>query len=225
MKTRTLALLLCAMLVLAAATLGTIAYMTDASGALNRFTVGDVDLWVDETAVDTSGAPIPGANRVEQNDYHLLPGHSYAKDPRVTVAGGSESCYVRMLVTVNCSSQLGAIFPEGFRPQDHLSGWDAAVWPCVSVTEDASANTVTYELRYHNPEVSDPEHAQVVLPGEDDLTLPALFTALTIPDEITGAQLATLSGLEIRVVGQAIQAAVFPSANEAWIAFEEQVNP
>ena len=60
----------------------------------NTFTVGKIDLTLDESAVDELGTPIDGADRVKSNKYKLFSGGNYAKDPVVYVGGGSESCYV-----------------------------------------------------------------------------------------------------------------------------------
>lgn len=225
MKIKSLALVLCTVLVIAAVALGTTAYITDTSGALNRFTVGDVSIRVDESAVDESGQPIPDADRVEGNEYHLVPGRTYTKDPRVTIAAGSESAYVRMKVTVTQARELQAVFAS-LPVESYILGWDAEQWRYTSSALDEAANTLTFEFRYHNPGVADAHQAQIVTPAaQADTPLPPLFTALTIPGQITGEQLASIADFQIEVIGQAIQAGVFPSADEAWSAFEDQVNP
>ena len=43
-----------------------------------------------------------------------------------------------------------------------------------------------------------------------------------IPEDITNANLALLTGMEIQVVAQAIQADGFDDADAAWIAFDAQ---
>lgn len=225
MKIQSLALVLSLVLVIAAVALGTTAYITDTSGALNRFTVGEVSIYVDESAVDASGNPIPGAQRVETNDYHLVPGHTYVKDPRVTIEQGSEGAYIRMKVTLTQARELQVVF--GSLPvASYVQGWDSAQWRCTSSAMDEAANTLTLEFRYFRPGVADAHQAQIVTPAKGaDMLLPPLFTALTVPGEVTGEQLASIAGFEISVIGQAIQAGVFPSADEAWSAFEDQVNP
>lgn len=224
MKIKSLALVLSAVLMFTAIALGTTAYITDTTGALNRFTVGDVSIHVDETAVDPSGKPIPGAARVEENDYHLVPGRSYVKDPTLTIDAGSESAYIRMLVTLTRARELKAVF--GALPvESYVQGWDSDMWRLTSSTEDTAANTLTLEFRFFRPGVADAHQAQIVTPAASGETLPPLFSALTVPGAITGEQLESIAEFDIQVLGQAIQAGVFPSADEAWSAFEDQVNP
>ena len=242
MKKKTLTMLLSTLLIVSSAALGSIAYMTDTAEITNRFTVGNVSLKVDETKVDSSGAPVDGDGHViDPNDpsakpartesgnaYHLMPGETYVKDPTVTIGKNSESSYVRLLVTVSKARELDALckamtaadaakYPLGL-PQDHVSGYDAAVWRYAGQTADAQANTVTYEFRYFDVNGS----TDIVKPdGVSDLALDPLFDTITVPGALTGSQLATLNDFEIRVVGQAIQSAGFADANEAWAAFPQ----
>ena len=97
MKTKSKALLLtlCAVLLVAASVMGTMAYLTSTTETVtNTFSVGDVKITLDEAKVDENGTPVEGAARVIENSYKLLPGHVYTKDPTVHVAEGSEECYL-----------------------------------------------------------------------------------------------------------------------------------
>lgn len=212
MKKRSFLMLLCVLLVLSTAAMGTIAYMTDWAKVTNTFSVGNVDIRVDESAVNPDGTVIEGADRVTSNDYHLIPGATYVKNPMVTMAKGSESAHVRMLVTINCISELKAIFPEGFLPQEHVSGWSASIWPCVGM-KDNGDNTVTYEFRYFEP---------VITPADEDKRLEPLFGSITVPGTLTNEQLKSIADLEIVVVGEAIQTGSFKDAAEAWNTYDAQ---
>ena len=116
MKTRNKALLLtlCAILLVIASVFGTLAYLTDSETVTNTFTVGSVGLTLDEAKVDEMGKP-DGNTRWQpsetdpKQEYHLLPGHSYTKDPTVTVDAGSEEAYVRMIVTVSFKNGLNDV--------------------------------------------------------------------------------------------------------------------
>ena len=77
--------LCCALLLVAAGVFGTLAYLTGTDTVNNTFTVGNVKITLDEAKVTTDGTPVEGADRVKANEYHLLPGHTYTKDPTVTV--------------------------------------------------------------------------------------------------------------------------------------------
>ena len=72
----------------------TVAFLTSQSAVTNTFTVGDVAITLDEAKVDANGVKIEGANRVTENTYKLIPGHSYTKDPQIHVGATSEDCYL-----------------------------------------------------------------------------------------------------------------------------------
>ena len=103
MKTKSKALLLtlCAVLLVAASVLGTMAYLTSTDTVTNTFTVGKVEIKLDETDVTN-----PTGSRVQANSYKLMPGTTYTKDPTVTVKAGSEESYVRMKVTFNNATKI-----------------------------------------------------------------------------------------------------------------------
>lgn len=97
---KALLLALCAVLLVAASVMGTMAYLTSTTGPVtNTFTVGNVAITLDEAAVGTDGVELQGAQRTTSNTYHLLPGHSYTKDPTVHVDKNSEDCYLFVKVT------------------------------------------------------------------------------------------------------------------------------
>lgn len=54
-----------------------------------------------------------------------------------------------------------------------------------------------------------------------DLVLDALFDTVTVPNTMTGEQLATIADLKITVEAHAIQATGFANADEAWTAFSK----
>ena len=87
--------------IVAGSVFGTIAYLTSASKVSNVFTVGNVFITLDESLVNDKGViPEGSTERTDRNSYHLVPGNSYDKDPRITVDANTESCYL-FLVTRN----------------------------------------------------------------------------------------------------------------------------
>lgn len=94
---KTLLLVLCAVLLVTASVMGTMAYLTAQDTITNTFTVGKVQFdaagALDETDVDLYGVK-DGDTRVKANQYKLIPGHTYIKDPTIHIAEGSEACYV-----------------------------------------------------------------------------------------------------------------------------------
>lgn len=212
MKTRSKALLLtlCAVLLVAATIFGTMAYLTSTDTVTNTFTVGKVNIKLDEAKANPDGTLVEGAERVKANEYKLLPGHTYNKDPMVTVLSGSESSYVKMTVTFSKANELDAIFaPDGADMLKTFNGYDAANWIAKGNTKDATANTRTYEFWYK----------EAVAAPTADVALDALFDSITVPGEITNEQLATIERMTITVNAYAIQADGFADAAAAWAAF------
>lgn len=244
MKTKSKALLLtlCAVLLVAASVLGTMAYLTSTDTVTNTFTVGKVEIKLDEAKVNADGIPEEGAARVQANSYKLMPGTTYTKDPTVTVKAGSEESYVRMKVTFNNATKIIALCTD---PEyaDEVTGvenafplirmvnfveanaakWDGIIPDNMVDTKgmlgnakyfayDAANDTLTYYF-YYNETVGAPD---------GDVVLPVLFNSIEVPEWVTGEQLAKLNNFQITVVAEAIQAGSFANAGAAWAAFAEQ---
>ena len=198
-----------AMLLVCVSVGATIAYLTSQDTVTNTFTVGKVAIKLDEAKANMDGSLVEGAARVKENSYKLLPGHTYNKDPMVTVLKGSEPSYIKMTVTFSKASALDAIFaPTGADLTSIFKGYDAANWIAKGNTEDATANTRTYEFWYK----------EAVGAPDGDVALDALFDSITVPGEITNEQLATIEKMTITVNAYAIQADGFANAEAAWAA-------
>lgn len=243
MKTKSKALLLtlCAVLLVAASVLGTMAYLTSSAEVKNTFTIGKVEIKLDEAKVTADGIPVEGAARVTANSYKLMPGTTYTKDPTVTVKAGSEESYVRMKVTFNNAAALMEMLPsadnlEDFTPDEialikkiapilfltNYTAVDAGWLPEYTMfgmektladpnyfVYDAANDTVTYIFYYPT----------TVTATTADVTLPALFDTIKVPEHVTGEQLAKLNNFKITVVAEAIQAGSFDNAADAWSHF------
>lgn len=211
-KSKILIMTLCAVVLIAASVMGTLAYLTDSEEVVNTFTVGNVDITLDETDVDTAGKPIEGKPRVKENEYHLIPGGEYVKDPTVTVIKGSEEAYIRMLVTISDISDIKAVLGDDFLPENYVEGYNNNIWKCVNI-KDNGDDTVTYEFRY--------------LKGIDkasaDIVLEPLFEKIKVPGEIDGKGLSQIQDMKITVIGNAIQKAGFENEDAAWKAFDTQM--
>ena len=98
-----LALLLCAVLLVAASVAGTLAYLTDNDTATNTFTVGNVDIEQQEYEVDAqTGEKKANATAVDGlADLELVPGRTIQKNPFITVAEGSETCWLFVKIENN----------------------------------------------------------------------------------------------------------------------------
>ena len=197
-------------LVIAMSVAGTYAYLTSQDTVTNTFTVGNVQIKLDEAKANADGTLVQGADRVKANEYKLLPGHKYAKDPTVTVLKGSENSYVKMTVTFTKAAELDAIFaPNGANLLSIFNGYNSTNWIYKNVTEDTDANTRTYEFWYK----------ETVAAPTADVALDALFDSITVPENLTNAQLATINDMTITVNAYAIQADGFDDADDAWDHF------
>ena len=209
-KSKILLLMLCAVALVAASVLGTLAYLTSQDTVTNTFTVGKVQIKLDEAAANPDGSLVANADRVKANSYKLLPGHTYNKDPMVTVLKGSESSYIKMTVTFSKAAELDEIFkPNGADMTSIFNGYNSTNWIAKGNTEDNANNTRTYEFWYK----------EAVAAPTADVALDALFDSITVPGTITNAQLATIEGMTITVNAYAIQADGFANADAAWAAF------
>lgn len=209
-KTKALGLMMAAVLLVTATIFGTMAYLTSTDEVVNTFTVGSVAIQLDEAKANTDGTLVEGADRVDANSYKLLPGHTYAKDPMVTVLSGSENSYIRMTVTVSKAAELDAIFdPQKANLLSIFNGYDSTNWIYQGETDDTTNNTRTYEFWYKD----------TVSALEEDVALNALFDSITVPGEINNDQLKTIEGMTITVNAYAIQADGFNDAAAAWAAF------
>lgn len=244
MKTRRNALLLsfCAVLLVVASVFGTVAYMTSKDEVKNTFTVGKVAINLDEAKVTEDGKPVEGADRVKENSYKLVPGLTYTKDPMITVLDGSEASYVRMKVTFNNARTIIDMCTDPEFAEDGPTGveeayplirmvnfveanamkWDGIIPDNMVDTEemlanakyfsyDKEADTLTYYF-YYNETVAAPN---------GDVALPVLFDSITVQNWVTGDQLKELDGFQINVEAEAIQAAGFDKAEDAWAAFAQ----
>lgn len=96
-KMKVLSLMLAAVLLVSATVAGTMAYLTSTANVTNTFTVGKVAIALDETDVTLTGEKDTD-ERVSKNDYKLIPGHTYIKDPIVHFDGESEAAYLYIKV-------------------------------------------------------------------------------------------------------------------------------
>lgn len=96
-----LTLVVSLLLVMALSIGGTIAWLTDTETVTNTFTVGNIDITLEESTVD----------------YKMIPGNDIAKDPLITVIGGSEDCW--LFVEFTESDNLA-----DFITYDEAAGWN-----------------------------------------------------------------------------------------------------
>lgn len=191
---KVLVLSLCAVMLVTASVLGTMAYLTSTDEVVNTFTVGNVAITLDETDVDNS---TPGDNdRDKANAYKLIPGHEYGKDPIVHVDTNSEDC----VLFVKVANEITAIEDADKSVASQMAEND---WEVV----DANNGIYVYGSAT----------APTVVSGGSNA---AVFETFTVAGTVDNTTLASYENKTITVTAYAVQADGFSgkTASEIWAA-------
>jgi len=197
MKKTTKALLMavCAIALVVASVMGTLAYLTAQDEVTNTFTAGQVKMTMDETDTDVYGVKDSEA-RVKANDYILIPAHEYVKDPIVHVDPVSEDSYVYVKIENN----IAAVIDGGaaaITDQIIANGWNA-------LPDVANVYYQTYDK------------------GAADADL-EVFEGFTVQSALDNDDLDDYEGETIVVTAYAIQKDGFDTAKLAWDALRAQI--
>ena len=215
MKKKILALSMCIALAAIAIVGASLAYFTDTKTATNTFTMGNVQIKLDETDIKN-----PEGDRVASNEYNVYPGAVVTKDPIVHNTG-KNGAYIRATVNVSNWMNLVAAYYPDFKVTFPNDGYKAALNLLVgelgegwSVVEVVAGDTFTvgqfdakFILKYDG-----------VLASGADTT--AMFQTVTIPTGIDNANADSFD--EVKVVAQAIQADGFDTWEAAFAAFDAE---
>lgn len=157
----------------------TLAFLIDKSDeVVNTFTVGNIEIDLNETDVDGNG-------NTKENGYKVVPGVTDTKDPTVTVKAKSENCYVYVKVINN-------LVIDG----ESVATYEAdANWILVGTS---NVNGVVTNLYRYN---------KVVEYSDADQPLPAVFESITYSEDITLEKINALNGKQIVAQAYAHQAA------------------
>ena len=209
MKTKSKALLLtlCAVLLVAASILGTMAYLTSQDTVTNTFTVGNVEITLDEAKVGPDGQALTedNAERVKANTYKLMPGHEYDKDPTIHVAANSEDCYLFVevkngIADIEDSNPYGTI-------TEQMTG-TSGNWVALKGYSGIYFYSLSSETPITKPTVVSASNA------EDGVKV---FTNFKIKDDVGNATLAGYDKKTIVVTAYAVQADGFKGQTAAAI--------
>ena len=195
-KNKALLLTLCAVLLVAASVMGTMAYLTSRDAVVNTFSVGSISMSLDEQDVDNSTA---GENdRDKANAYHLLPGHTYVKDPIIHIDTASEDAWIFVKVE-NGIAAYEAATAEGdytnIADQIVANGWTAL---------DGVAGVYYKEYTKNQ--------------ADKDLEVFANFKVADNAESVEGWANITADTHKINVTGYAVQKDGFQTALAAWNA-------
>ena len=196
-----LAIVLSMALVACISVAATVAYLADTDAVVNTFTVGKVEITLDEENVDGDVDPETSAtpDRDKQNDYQLFPGKDYDKDPTVHVVATSEECYVYVKVEngiANIESEKAGYV--NIATQITQNGWAAlegvenVYWRKHDKVANATADTKPTNY--------------------------VVFENFTIATDVDNDVLSTYTGDLVKVTAYAIQTETFADEKAAWTA-------
>lgn len=145
MKKKITAIFLCVALVAIAIVGASLAYFTDSKTAENTFTMGNVQIKLDETNVND-----PTGDRVTSNTYNTYPGAVVTKDPIVHNTG-KNAAYIRAKVEVKGWETNREKYPNYVAGElkdslKYLIDDLGEGWSLVSAT--AANEDVTFVLKY-----------------------------------------------------------------------------
>ena len=196
-KMRKWALLAVSALLLVCVSVGaTVAYLTAQDTVTNTFTVGKVAITLDEAKVNADGTAVTPAERVKENSYKLLPGHTYTKDPTVHVAAGSEDCWVFVKLENGIDKYEAATTEDGYKTisdQITANGWTALDGVTGVYYKNYTSNIADVDMVVFNQ-----------------------FKTADNAESVEGWQSA--ANAKVTVTAYAVQADGFDTANAAWDA-------
>lgn len=166
---------------------GLIAFFTDTDTKTNTFTVGDVEISLDEPSWVDTDADDDG---VPDDAEGLMPGDSVAKDPTITNTGANDA-YVYAKVEIPCTSDATA---EEIFAYTINSGW-------YLMTNGSCTNgTATKIYAYSNGTT------MTALPSTSGSnTTPALFNNIALNSTIDGTETGLNGNKNVVVTGYAVQ--------------------
>jgi len=232
---KALTMILCAVALVAISVGATLAYLTDTQKVNNTFTVGHVDIELTEAKTNAKGQPLDGdevvtdvdqADRITGNNdgtvgntYHLLPGQSYTKDPKITIKKGSEDCFIAAKIVVSGVAEGCPLIMDNndllgikdvvtggvFDDQDYRFTANPCTWESdeIKLTQEKIGNNYVFMVYYK--EVQEKIEAN----SEDDAIELTIFNNITIPSAWDNDDIQTLKELKIEVAAYAMQAAGF----------------
>jgi len=188
-----LTLMCCAVLLVCISVGATVAYLTSQDAVTNTFTVGALTITLDETDVDVNGVK-DGETRVKANTYHIVPKHTYTKDPVVHFPSTNDKSYVFVKVQNDLAAyESTATGYVNIATQITNNGWAAL----------NGVNNVFYQVVEKTGANQDLE----------------VFESFTIDENAQNVEgFADIAKKQILVNAYAIQFDGFENANAAWTA-------
>ena len=185
-RNRRIALTLCVMFVVLAASIGgTVAWLTDKTGTItNTFTYGDINIELTETK--------PADNKAT-----IVPGVDLEKDPKVTVKAGSEACWLFVQVT-----------EEGTFVADKVTYSIADGWTKLREVEGVN------DVYYREVSAADAKAGKEYYVLAGDTTYPN--GVVKVSDDLTKTEVENLADAKLTFTAYAVQKTGINAAATAW---------
>lgn len=224
-------LMMTAIALVAATVFVTVAYLTSSAAVTNTFTVGNVGIKMYESAVKVDGVypndvypddpTIHGDMKdATGNNYHLLPGKTYTKDPTIYVDASSD----KSILFVKIRNTIREIEYGNFKHADGTSSVADSAKPTIREQmeergwvwfKETPTGTVYVYGTKTTTEGNEVTTATPVIGGQSI----DVFKSFSIDEH--AENLAVYGGAKVNITAFAIQVdGGFTSAHEAWAAIE-----
>lgn len=160
---------------------GMLAYFTDTDTETNEFTLGKVNIEIDETWDSTNGE-------------NVIPGQTITKAPSITNQNDSTAAYVFAEIVVPCYVGANDALTPLFTFTAN-SGWTLINTPAA----DATSKTITYVYAYGSA-------SEMTRLAVGSITSTAVFNEVTVAPTLTNTQAGSVATTDIVVNAYGIQA-------------------
>lgn len=198
-----LSMALCAVVLVGGSIAGTLAYMTSKTSEVkNTFSIGKVEISLDETDVDDS---TPDQERDTSNKYNLVPDQTYKKDPTIHFAQDSADSWLFVLVKNDIHDFEPTNTADTINQQIVNNGWKELSGAELPEQYQDDPNVKVY-------------YQEVSANTSDKAIDYKVFDTFTIDPTVTAEQLNTVNNKTvINIIGYAIQKAnSITDATAAW---------
>ena len=217
MKKKILALSMCIALAAIAIVGASLAYFTDTKTAKNTFTMGNVQIKLDEANIKN-----PKGDRVTSNEYNVYPGLVVDKDPTVHNTG-KNGAWVRAIVTIENGMNWLGLYNDNVWTAPQEEAFEALINNTLG--EDWEIEDIAYDMSSQDHPTSDfvatLKYTKTLDAGKDTS---AMFSKIAFPAKMTGndvtTRIAQNGEFGIDVVAEAIQADGFTTWEAAFAAFD-----
>lgn len=215
---------------------GTLAFLTDSEQVTNHFSMGSLDITIDEPSWDDDGTPDkpgdpdnpddPGTPGTPGDGENLVPGDSRDKDPTVYAVEGDS--YMRMVMmvqdengnTITDQNRLDLILAT-LRYAENDAIKEGKSYSLADISKYDTVNSeFTLDTEKSSAGVYFYNYNKVFKEGSEAM----LFTDVIIPTDWNQTQLDTIGRYMIVLQAQAIQSATFADSKTAFEALDGEIN-